>query len=480
MTGWGEGSGRTEDPTPERRMAHRLSARARLALWCAGLVTVSGAAVLLLSISITDNRLRVGALGVIDVAAQAAPPPTRIGASGQSSGSVPSVAGQQGGRPLGPLLEVTDGTDGPSPVGSATPAGGGRNPQAPIVAARLEAGHEVVARTLAEARRIGLQVLAGLALASVLIGWWVARRLLLPVRRLTETALTVSHPGSGTRIAMVGPHDELRAMADTFDGMLDRLDASFESQRRFVADASHELRTPVTVLRSEVEVTLDDPHADAQQLRASLERTGAELERLSALVEGLLRLSRAETLGPVESTDLADVAESAIAGVRRMLARHLIDDATAGTEPSRLISSDLAPSPVLGDPLLLDRLVANLVENAARHNVAGGLVRVMTRTDGRHAVLTVENDGPVVDPATIAGLFERFRRPDGPRRRHDGHGLGMAIAAAAVATHGGTIEAVARAGGGLAVTVRLTRADASTGLGRDQPRDGFDAAPFDS
>ena len=287
--------------------------------------------------------------------------------------------------------------------------------------------------------------MVALAAATVVASWFAATRMLRPVRAMTNAARRVAAPGSGQRMHMNGPQDDLQELADTIDQMLDRLDRGFDAQRRFVADASHELRTPLAVLTTEVDVALDDPDADAPALRNSLGRVHDELSRASRLVESLLHLSRADTIVSREPHDLAESAERALGAVHRL---------GLGT---RFVESSLACAPVRGDPALLDRLVLNLVENAFRYNVEGGLVSVTTAHAGGQALVRVENDGPVVDTADVPALFDRFRRggTGDSRRRGDGHGLGLSIARAVVTTHGGMLDAAPRPGGGLIVTARF-------------------------
>ena len=278
--------------------------------------------------------------------------------------------------------------------------------------------------------------------------------MLRPIRRMTATAHEVTAPGSGRRIAIEGPPDELHDLADTIDGMLDRLDQSFASQRRFVADASHELRTPLAVITTEVDVALDNRNASSEDLRDSLRRVHGALGRTARLVESLLHLSRAEAAPIRLPHDLADSAEEAVAIVKRL-----------AIAPPRT-EADLASAPLSGDPVLLDRLVLNLVENACRYNIDGGFVRITTRlgapaaerATGFGSFLVVETCGPVIDPEEVHRLFERFRRGSREANRRqgsDGNGLGLAIAKAVVDSHGGAITLAARPEGGLRVEVRF-------------------------
>ncbi len=263
---------------------------------------------------------------------------------------------------------------------------------------------------------------------------------------MTATAHDVAAPGSGRRIGLAGPSDELHELSDTIDQMLDRLDASFEGQRRFVADASHELRTPLAVLSSEVDVALDDPGASSEALRGALERVRSELQRTSRLVGSLLHLSRAETVATQEAHDLADSAEQAVAIAKRL---------NVGTPR---LEVELDSAPVIGDPALLDRLVLNLVENAFRYNVDGGFVRVTTKVSGESSVVEIENSGPVIAADQIERLFERFRRgarDEDRRQGSEGSGLGLSIAEVVTHSHGGSITLEARSDGGLRAIVKI-------------------------
>ena len=308
----------------------------------------------------------------------------------------------------------------------------------------LRSQGRIAESALDDVRRLGLLAVGGLALASVGIGWVVAGRMLRPLRVLTSTAAEIGARDLHRRLDVSGPRDELRELAVTFDGMLDRLEAAFESQRRFVSDASHELRTPLAVIRAEVDVALDDPDASGPQLRQALTAIGEAIERTRALAESLLMLSRAETPISMAPVDASDSARAALALVERI-----------DTGPLR-IETDLRPARLTGDRVLIDRLFTNLVENAARYNVEGGLLRVATGTMADCVVIEVENDGAVIETNEIDELFDRFRRRDRSRgRAAGGYGLGLSIVAAVVRTHSGSIVATPRPGGGLRVEIRL-------------------------
>jgi len=296
----------------------------------------------------------------------------------------------------------------------------------------------------AGALAFGVVVLVGVAAGFVLAG-----QALQPVSQLTATARRLSTETLDQRIALEGPSDELKELADTFDDMLARLNAAFDSQRRFVANASHELRTPLAVIRTEVDVTLGDPGARLADLRTMGEVVREASVRADRLVDALLVLARSEAQARVglevqEPVDLADAVRRAV-------------DAVGGEARARClaVTAQTAPAPTRGDPELLDRLVGNLVENAVRHNVDGGWVAVGTGTEAGRAVLTVRNSGPVVDPGAVDELFEPFRRGGLARTGSRGAGLGLSIVRAVTAAHAGEVAVRAPDAGGLEVTVGL-------------------------
>jgi signal transduction histidine kinase len=286
-------------------------------------------------------------------------------------------------------------------------------------------------------------------LASVVAGWIVAGRALRPISRITSTARSISDRTLDARIALEGPRDELRELADTFDSMLERLEAAFESQRRFVANASHELRTPLAIVRTELDVTLDDPDADTDELRAMAYVVRDANERMERLIASLLALASSE--GGIAQSRPADLA----AIVAPALEREEFSDGTLQLE------STLASAPVLGDPVLLERLAENLIENAVRYNAAIGWVRVRTAVQRGEAVLEVANPGARIDPADVEGLLEPFRRLESSRSRSTGgYGLGLAVVRAVAQAHGGRVAVLSRREGGLEVTVSLPLAPA--------------------
>jgi signal transduction histidine kinase len=292
------------------------------------------------------------------------------------------------------------------------------------------------------------------------LGWLLAGRALRPLQRVTATARRVADRNLHERIALSGPDDEIKDLADTFDAMLERLDRSFDGQRSFVANASHELRTPLTINRTLIQVALDTPGTPpaTRELGTALLDVNHRHEKL---IDGLLLLATSETrLIEQEPADLAGTARHA---------------ATLSTETARQagveIRTALAPAPVTGDPVLLDRLAQNLLDNGIRYNADHGWVRVSTAAAYGHSYLTVENTGPPVPADEIDGLFEPFRRlanrltdPD-PARPGRGAGLGLSIVRSIVHAHHGHVHARPRPGGGLTVHIRLPTSRDASGTG---------------
>jgi signal transduction histidine kinase len=294
-----------------------------------------------------------------------------------------------------------------------------------------------------------LLVTSGIALAivtvlAVLAGWLVSGRMLRPIRTITRTAQRISSSNLHERLALSGPEDELKELGDTLDDLFGRLDASFEAQRRFVANASHELRTPLTVERTLLQVALDNPDTTNASWRTTAQEVLAYSEEQTRLIEALLTLARSESgVDGYETLDLATIVGAAIVGIQ--------------LEADRLgvrIDAQTSPSRIEGDPLLVERLVANLLNNAVRHNVPGGDVQVTTEMKDDRAVLLVSNTGSIIPPTEVDRLFQPFQRLD-PRRAHhkDGHGLGLSIVRAIVTAHQATLSARPLPGGGLAVSV---------------------------
>jgi signal transduction histidine kinase len=284
--------------------------------------------------------------------------------------------------------------------------------------------------------------LAIMGLLSLWLGWVIAGRALRPLRTITNTAREISASSLHRRLALDGPNDELTQLGATFDDLLERLEASFAAQRQFVANASHELRTPLTLERTLIEVALSDPHADAESLRETCEKVLAVGEQQERLIEALLTLSRSQRgLDRRERVDVRLITEAAVAAVDH-------DGLT--------VTTTLEPAATSGDPRLVERLAANLVDNAARHNVPGGRIDVETATRNGDSILTVSNTGPTVPANQIARLLRPFQRLDGGQA--DGLGLGLSIVDAIARAHDATLTAEANDGGGLRIAVSFPAA----------------------
>ena len=307
----------------------------------------------------------------------------------------------------------------------------------------------VVREALIDAPRfLGLATFTALGLAtliSIAAGWWLAGRMLRPINEISTVARRLSASTLHERIGLEGTNDELRELADTFDAMLGRLEAAFTAQRDFVANASHELRTPLAIMRTEIDVTLADPQAEAEELRRTVATIREAIERSEGVIDGLLILAETKDLAERRPIGMGELARS-------VAERHAAEASARGLD----LRVDARPTVVLGEEVLLERLIDNLVSNAVRYAPQGSTVELSVRAEGAAALLSVSNGGDVIDPAELPRLFERFYRREQSRSRHaGGSGLGLPIVAAIAEAHGGTAEAAARDGGGLTVTVRL-------------------------
>jgi signal transduction histidine kinase len=286
--------------------------------------------------------------------------------------------------------------------------------------------------------------LAIMTVVSVALGWLVAGRALRPLRTMTSAARRISARNLQQRLALDGPDDELTELGKTFNGLLARLETAFAAQRQFVANASHELRTPLARQRTLVEVALRDPNLTVGSLQSVCERVLATGEEQERLIEALLTLARSQRgLDRTEPLDLAVVAARAV-------------QASAGGSHGRglRVHTALAEAPAVGDPKLAERLTANLVDNAVRHNVPGGWIEVVTGIRAGRGILSVANAGPVIPPEKVDLLFQPFGRLE-DRVGRDGLGLGLSIVTAIAAAHEADLRARPLPGGGLEVEVHF-------------------------
>lgn len=301
--------------------------------------------------------------------------------------------------------------------------------------------------TLSHLLRYSLITVAVVIVLATVLGWIFSGRALRPVHLITAAARAASKQDLSARVALHGPRDELRELADTFDEMLAQLQATFKSQQRFIANASHELRTPLAVMRATVDVVASNPDRTPGDLHAMAADIRGAVDHTEQLIGALLILARSERgLTAHEAVDLATVAED------------VLDIADLG---DRRVHAELDPAAIPGDPVLAERLVANLVDNAVRYNLPAGEIWISTRTVDRSSQLIVANTGPVLSQADADRILEPFERLD-ERTSHDGFGLGLTIVASIAAIHNGTVTASPRDDGGLTVTITIPSIDCST------------------
>jgi signal transduction histidine kinase len=362
------------------------------------------------------------------------------------------------------LATVAGPSQGKVPAGPITGRRGSHDPSDQVSPLVGLLGKQIAATTL---RQVLIDAPIALAIVTVIalaLGWLAAGRVLRPLATITAAARRISASNLNQRLALRGPDDELKALGDTLDELFTRLEAAFDAQRHFAANASHELRTPLTRERAMLQVALDDPATTAETWRGVAAEVLASNTEQESLIEALLALASGEGgLGQREPVDLAAITGEILRARRPEAARRGLR-----------VEAGLRPAALDGDPLLTERLVANLIDNAVRHNIAGGHVEISTATRDGRAVLTVANTGPAIPPEAVGRLFQPFWRLGGRRIHHDnGHGLGLSIVRAIAAAHGASITAHARPGGGLAIDVTFLPT-ASTGGNPSEP-----AAPDD-
>jgi signal transduction histidine kinase len=293
-----------------------------------------------------------------------------------------------------------------------------------------------------------------MALASIGLGWLVAGRALRPVRTMSLRARGISERNLHERLALAGPDDELKELANTFDGLLGRLESAFESQRRFVANASHELRTPITLERALVEVALADPHPSVDSLKDTCRRVLTASEQQERLIEALLTLARSQRgLEAREPVDLREVTAEIVRAV---------------PSDGLRVETTLGEASTIGDQAMVERLVANLVENAVHYNEPGGWVTAWTGLRDGLPTVEVSNSGPVVAGGDVDGLVKPFYRAGGNGNgggrngNARGVGLGLSIVQAIAEAHDASLTTEPRPEGGLRVAVAFPAA--RTGL----------------
>src|SRR5262245_28409134 len=354
-------------------------------------------------------------------------------------------------RSTGNLVVVGNGTTGPHEVPSTASSLGTGDIPPQLQGVARQVRDQAIRQRAAELHQLLAQ--SGIALAitvviSIATGWLVAGRVLRPLRTMTATTREISARNLHERLAIDGPRDELKDLADTVDGLLGRLESAFTAQKRFVANAAHELRTPLTLERALLEETLTDRGATLTSFRSTSERLLAISQQQGRLLEALLTLASSERgLDRREPFDL-----SVLTGQVLRTRRPEID--RLGLQ----IETRIAAAPTSGDPALAERLVANLLDNAVCYNVPGGRVEVATATKAERALLSVTSTGPVIPPAQVERLLEPFQRLGHRTTPNDGHhGLGLSIVRAIATAHDANLTVSARPEGGLAVEVSFPK-----------------------
>jgi signal transduction histidine kinase len=412
------------------RLRHpRTTIRWRLTLLYGALFLASGAALLAITYTLVDHAtLGAGRFGRIVSQSTSATPPGK-GPGGSSPSSVfRRIGPQQVDVParLRNFLRTKNGKAAVEFVGSGQ---------------RIADLHQLEVESVI--------ALAIMAVISAALGWLVAGRVLRPLRTMTATTQQISEASLDQRLAMRGPRDELRQLADTIDGLLGRLQGAFDAQRGFVANASHELRTPLTVTRAMLEMVISDPSATVETFRTTCEQVLEESEQQERLIDALLALARGQRgIDHTESLDLAVI-------VGTVVQAHEPDAAARDLH----LEVSLDSAPVSGDRRLIERLVSNVLENALTHNVSSGHVHVRVTDQSGRATLTIANTGPRVPADQIDRLLQPFQRLAPDRVGHgDGLGLGLSIVAAIANAHDAALDVHPGTVGGLQVEVRFPHA----------------------
>src|SRR6266700_2759443 len=288
--------------------------------------------------------------------------------------------------------------------------------------------------------------LAIMTVFSLAAGWLIAGRFVRPLRSIITTARDISATSLHRRLGVRGRGDEFTELGQTLDDLFGRLEASFQAQRHFIANASHELRTPLTAGRALLQVALADPEPTVETLRATCEELVELGDQQERLIAALLALASSQRgIGQLECLDIADITRDVVLARQDEAGRHGIH-----------LRAVLAAAPVTADPSLAESLVANLLDNAIRHNLPGGQVEISTALTTAGAVVSVSNTGTFVPPDAVQDLFQPFRQLGTQRtRRGEGYGLGLANVRAIADAHGAALTARARPGGGLEIKVTL-------------------------
>ena len=302
-------------------------------------------------------------------------------------------------------------------------------------------------QTLQKLRTFSFDAIIVLFFASLVVGWVIAGRVLAPIGRITGVAREIQATDLSRRIRLQGPDDELKQLADTFDAMLARLDAAFSAQQQFLADASHELRNPLAIIRTNADIALSDPESHADELRQAVVVVKRASDRMARLVDDLLALARREA--PVLANERVDLSRAVTEASEEFLS----------PAEARGIVLDRAIAPgivVMGDQDALKRAVANLIENAVRLAPSDSRIRLAVGSERGMAWIAVSDEGPGIATEDQPKVFDRFWRADKARSRADGGtGLGLSIVRQIAQTHGGDVQLQSRLGVGSTFTIWL-------------------------
>ena len=303
-------------------------------------------------------------------------------------------------------------------------------------------------------------VFLGTVVVAVALGWLIAGRFLRPLRTITATARDISASNLSRRLSITGRDAEFAELGETLDDLFARLEASFQAQRHFVANASHELRTPLTAERTLLQLALADPDATVVTLRSACQQVLVLGDQQEHLIDSLLTLASSERgIEEWRPFDLAMIAGRAIMDCRHEAERQGIS-----------IDAALTAAQATGDPQLASSLVANLVDNAIRHNLDGGRIEISTAATGGQAMIAIANTGALIPPGQVDRLFQPFQRLGTERVSHThGNGLGLAIVRAIADAHGAALTANARSEGGLDIHVSFPISPARPPAAEHQP-----------
>jgi signal transduction histidine kinase len=336
--------------------------------------------------------------------------------------------------------------DGKPPVGHSVPPLPSRSSAPKVVSIGPKALGEELKRSsdLHQLLVNSVIALAIIAVVALLLGWFFAGRMLRPVRTMTATARRISASNLHERLDLRGPNDELKELGDTFDELLGRLQRSSDSQRQFVANVSHELRSPLTRLRLQADIAATDRDATVESLQSGYQAVIAATQEQEELIAALLSLAKGQRdIDHKETVDLAAIAHDALHAQRQQVQQREVH-----------IDPDIKPATVDGDPRLIEELIQNLIDNAILHNTTGGNVHLITATEDGHGVFAISNDGPLIPPTELERLFRPFERLEPGRLHHKtGHGLGLSIVDAIATAHGATLTARSRPEGGLSIEI---------------------------